>query len=147
MNQKLFQQKGQSLLEVIVVIGVVLVLVTGLLVATTSSLQAVRYAKEKSQGVKYAQEAIEITRNLRNSGWAAFQVRSGVWCLNSTDAWVQSLDTTCPYEINNLFSRAVLFAWNDQVVPQRMEITVTISWLDGTVVHNTKLETYFYKWE
>lgn len=144
LKPRLTKQQGQSLVEVVVAVGVVVILVTGLIVGTTSALKTSQYGRSKSQAIKYAQEAMELTRQLRNNGWATFAARSGLWCLDKVGAWIQGAGT-CPLNIDNLFTRSATFTWN--VGSSRMEVVVNVSWSDGGGLHNTQLTTYFTQWK
>jgi len=66
------QQQGQSLVEMIVVIGVVVLLTTGIVVGTTTSLSRSETSETRSQALSYAQEGIELARGLRDAGWNTF---------------------------------------------------------------------------
>ncbi|MBI4066666.1 hypothetical protein HY411_03030 [Candidatus Gottesmanbacteria bacterium] len=51
---------GQTIVELIVVIGVAMVIVTALIVSSTASLRSSQYSKAKSQATKYAQEGMGL---------------------------------------------------------------------------------------
>ncbi len=144
LKSRLTKQRGQSLIEVVVAVGVVVILVTGLIVGTTSALKTSQYGRTKSQAIKYAQEGMELTRQLRNNGWTTFAGRSGLWCLDKVGGWTQGAGT-CPVNIDNLFTRSATFTWN--VASSRMEVTVNVSWSDGGGLHDTQLTTYFTQWK
>ena len=59
--------RGASLIESVVTLGVVILLITGLVVSMTSSLQSAQASKSRSLAVQYAQEALEIVRQERDS--------------------------------------------------------------------------------
>ena len=62
-------QHGQSLVEMVVVIGVVVLLAVGIIAGTTASLSATENAQTRSNALKFASEGIERTRELRDAGW------------------------------------------------------------------------------
>lgn len=138
--------RGQTLVEVIVAIGVVVLLVTGLIVSTSVSLKASQYGKMRSLGIQYAQEAVEATRNLRDSGWNTFAVYGGVtpisWCLNKAGEWTQMIGA-CSSNIDNFYTRVVTFTWNDP----RMKVDVFVTWVDGAKTYTSSLSTYFTQWK
>lgn len=138
------KQGGQSLIEVVVAIGVVVVLVTGLVVGTTSALKAGQYTRTKSQAIKYSQEGMELARQLRNDSWAAFAAKSGLWCLNKAGSWTQSAGT-CAVNIDNIFTRGVTFEWI--AAKSLMKVTVDVSWTDSGGSHNSPLVSYFSQWK
>lgn len=133
---------GQTLVEAVVVIGMVVLLVSGLIVGTTASLRAGEQGKYRAQAVKYAQEAIEYARNLRNTGWETFQAQTGTWCLDKSLVRSEAQSGVCPINVDSLFRRKLTLTWSD---PQ-MEAVSTISWNDGSGDHKSELVTTFTQW-
>lgn len=138
--------RGQTLVEVIVAIGVVVLLVTGLIVGTSVSLKASQYGKMRSLGTQYAQEAVEATRNLRDSGWNTFATYGGLqpisWCLNKAGVWTQMVGACLP-NIDNFYTRVVTFTWDDP----RMNVDVAVTWVDGAKTYSSSLSTFFTQWK
>ena len=137
-------QNGQSLVEVVVAVGVVILLVTGLIVGTTSSIRGSEFSTYKSRALKYAQEAIEITRGMRDTSWASLAAKSGVWCLDKAGVWSQPGGATCTTNIDGFFTRSVTFTWD--AVNNRMTADATVTWSDGSGTHTSELVTYFTEW-
>ncbi|MBI5614324.1 hypothetical protein HY947_05340 [Candidatus Gottesmanbacteria bacterium] len=133
---------GQTLVEIIVVVGVVVLLVTGLVIGTTASVRIGESGKTRSKAVKYAQEAIELVRAERDIRWFSFVSRSGLYCLDEANAWTQAVGS-CPVNIGTTFSRAVDFSYADP----RMTVTSTVSWQDSSGTKQTTLKTYFTQWK
>lgn len=138
---------GQTLVEVVVAIGAVMLIVTGLIIASTASLNAGQFVKLQGSAVHYAQGGVELARTLRNEGWDAFAAygnASGIsWCLDGDGTWSSVPVGGCPYAIENTFARTVVFTWQDP----KMQVDVTVSWLRGGTVQSTSLTTYLTKWE
>lgn len=136
--------RGQTLAEIVVALGIVLILVTGLIVGGTSAVRTSDQGRMRSKAIQYAQEGIELTRKLRDESWTTFQARSGLWCLDGSGVWTQAVGV-CPVNINSTFTRGVTFAWNAAAL--RMEITMTVTWQDGSATHKSELVTYFTEWQ
>lgn len=138
--------RGQTLVEVIVAIGVVVLLVTGLIVGTSVSLKASQYGKMRSLGTQYAREAVEATRNLRDSGWDTFAAYGGVtpisWCLNKAGEWSQMVGVCLP-NIDSFYVRMVTLTWDDP----RMKVDVVVTWVDGAKTYSSSLSTFFTQWK
>lgn len=135
-------KKGQTLVEIIVVIGMVVLLATGLVIVSTVSMKTNRIGTLRSQAVKYASEGMELVRQKRDASWTDFRIMGGVWCLNDGGLWFGS--TVCTQNINNFFGRSVEFTWND--VEQRMDVMVTVDWNEGGNYYSTELNSYFTQW-
>lgn len=134
--------KGQALAEVVVAIGVIVLLVTGLVVSTSSTLKASQYGSKRTIAVKYAQEAIEKVRNIRDTDWANLTSFSGTTqCLNKDGQW--SLKSgACGVNIDPFYTREVTFTWDDP----KMKVDVVVSWSDGAKVYSVPVSTYFTQW-
>lgn len=135
--------RGQSIIEVIVALGITLLMVMGLVVGTTASIRTSETGRQRSLAIKYTQEALEMTRQLRDANWSAFQAKSGLWCLDKAGAWTQV--EPCPVNIDSTFRREVNFTWNG--TNARMEVTASTYWNDGNTTHKSEIETYFTQWQ
>lgn len=135
--------RGQTLAEVVVAIGVVVLLVTGLVVGTSVTLKASQYGKARSQAVQYAQEAVEMVRSVRDSGWSNIVTYSGTTqCLNKAGQWTVK-SGLCGYTIDSFYTREVSFTWNDP----KMKVDVSVSWIDGNKTYTVPITTYFTQWK
>lgn len=136
------KSSGQSLVEAVVVVGMVILLVSGLIVGTTVSLRTSESGKFRSQAVKYTAEGIEYARNLRNLGWEDFQVKTGDWCLDKEKALTAASGGICPINVDALFKRKLTMSWSDP----KMTVMVTVTWNDGSGEHVSQATTYFTEW-
>jgi len=66
---KITDQKGQSILEMLVAIFVLVVVLTATIVLIITSINASRHSKNKLIATSLAREGIEIVRNIRDSNW------------------------------------------------------------------------------
>ena len=129
MKRKLGSQ-GQTIVEAIVVLGIVVLLVTGLIAGTTSSLRSVQAGRTRSQALKYAEEGIDVVRNLRNNeGWSTFTGYAGSHFLDT------SLDETFKREVDLTLDGTT------------MTVVVTVSYTDGSETKNVTLTSYFTDWK
>lgn len=139
-------QRGQTLLELIISIGVVVFVMLGLVVAVTSSLRFSQASRNRSRAVKYAQEAIEITRQLRDANlWDTFlgytNMTSKVWCLSKERVWTVEDGNCTP--LDGVYTRNVTLTWDDP----RVIVNVDVSWQDGSRVLHSQLDTYLTQWK
>jgi len=147
MKSKLFI-RGQTLVELIIAVGVVGIVVMALISAVTASLRFSETSRFRSKGVKYAQEGIELARALRDSSpWTDFLAYSGAgsasWCLNGSGVWsADSGSGECPIEAGSTFWRKVDFTWNDPL----MTVAVTVNWGQRNSISTVNLETNFTQW-
>lgn len=137
-------QKGQTLAEIIVVLGIVLLLVTSLISGSTGALRTSDQSKLRSSAVSLGQEAMEKVRQMRDESWATFQSKSGLWCLDKAGVWTQA-SGICLVNVDGIFTRGVTFSWNAGA--ERMEVTTTVSWQDAGATHQSTLITFFTQWQ
>lgn len=147
-SQYRVNQSGQTLAEVVVAIGVVVLLVTGLIFGTSITLKASQYGKARSQAIQYAEEAIEMTRTLRDSGWTTFLTYGAVtprsWCLSKSGAWT-AMSGSCTVNIDNVYTRTVTFTWDE--IATKMQVDVAVSWTDGNKTYSVPITTYVTQWK
>ncbi len=170
MCSNLASSKGQSLLEVIVVVAVGVVVVSSLVFATIASLRNAQFAQNQNKATKLAQEGIEGVRSARNRSG----VIKGLFTADVTweDArfWQPtSIVGTCAspcyfrlvnsYELNWLsagssdsklpvnaevldtqFKRAVILA-DDGNLANSKKVTVVVTWTDFAGDHESRLST------
>jgi len=137
--------RGQTLVEAVVVVGMVMLLVTGLIAGTTASLKTARTGRSRSMATKLAQDGIEYIRSLRDTSWNTLFAYSGSFCMDSNNV-IYSADVNGCDPITtsvDTFTRTVDFNWQDP----KMRVTVHVSFLDGADVRTVDLETYFTDWK
>lgn len=148
MVKVLYVHRGQTIVEAIVVIAVVVLLVTGLIAGTTTSLRSAQAGRSKNQALKYAEEALEYSRSMRDRSWDSFQALSGAYCMSNTTPLllVYSATDTCTTNISTgegSYSRKVTYAWDGT----KMIVTVSVSYPDGATTKEVTLTTYYTQWK
>lgn len=142
--------KGFSIIEILVAIFIIAITLTSLLGLTNSSLKTSILIKETTQSVNLAQEAIEAVRSIRDGDWN--KITNGNHGLTSTGGY---WDFDGTENIINSFSRTILIEntqrdTNDNIVenggtndPDTKKIIVTVSWKNK----ETELVTYLTNWK
>lgn len=130
----MIHQKGQSLVEMIVVIGMVVLLTTGIIAGTTLSLSRSEASRTRSQALSYAQAGIELARATRDNGWAAFAAMG-----NPPSTTVSNIDST--------FTRSVTFQLTTVSGVSTMKVTSRVVWGDTTNPSAVQLITYLTQWK
>lgn len=78
-------QKGSSLIEILIAIGIVGIVLTGIIVALTFSIKSTAESKYRSLATTKAQEVIEYLRRERSRlGWSQFYelINDGFYCFD-----------------------------------------------------------------
>jgi hypothetical protein len=88
------QQEGQSLLELVVGVGMLTIVVSGIAVVTLSSLRNTQYSKNQVQATKLAQQNMEIIRTIKNSNFGVCLQSDPSPQGSSCTAWENIWDVT-----------------------------------------------------
>jgi Tfp pilus assembly protein PilV len=128
--------EGQSLLEIVLVIGIASVVLVGLTKATTVSLRNAQFAKNKTLATKYAQETMEKIRAYRDQNdWNTFKGCSP--SLSSLPEPFEGVPVVICHCYAGHDSRPC-----DAADVDKVEVEVTILW----ETHEVELVSFFTKW-
>jgi len=144
-------KKGQSLVEMIVIIGIVVLLATGIVASTTSSLSRSETSQSRSDALSFAQAGIELARGLRDTGWDTFSHMGGTYCVGSDGTFGQPHTTCTTHNIDDKFTRAVTLQLAQipaDLTKEEMKVTSRVTWGDTTNLSNAvQLTTYLTGWK
>jgi type II secretory pathway pseudopilin PulG len=150
----MINQKGQSLVEALVALGVATIVVSAMAVAAITAVNNSDFSKYQNQATQYAQQGIEYLRQLSENDWSSFSSHiadpNGVSCLSDVVplALVASDNGSCSSpnirneKGNKFFVRQVQLTNVPYSVPAPsnndniacngvVKVTVTVSWTDG----------------
>ena len=136
--------KGETLIEVLVALTIVVVIITAIAVLGVSSLGNSQFIENQGKSTKYAQEGMETIRSLRNSDYPGFASYTGTYCLPSGVATLNSSLTCTTPNIDNVYIRTVSIIQDGGCGTNLAKATVTVSWTDrkcgsGTFCHKSVL--------
>jgi len=124
------KQLGQTLLEALIALGTAVVIISAMSVLVLSSLNNAQFSKNQNQATQYAQQGIEVLKNLAQSNWASFSILSGHYCLPQDNVLVPS--ATCSLPNLGSFGREVDITLDSaSCAPRTSLVTVTVSWSDN----------------
>lgn len=115
------KSSGQSLLEVLVALSVLLIVLSAITAIVLSSLTEAEYSKNVNLATQYAQEGMEFARGRGN-----FQPNDQ-FCLGANSTFVSGL---CGAANLGIFKREVTVDTSGCGARLR-KVTVTVSWSDG----------------
>lgn len=142
--------KGQSLFEVVVAIGISALIIVAVVSLVTNSIRNATFSKNKSLASKYAQDAIEWLRGQRDLNASTFQNNSLItnWCLSDL-SWAHSAkcDPTVDFIGDTIFIRDLTFSTPPDPSGKTITYaTVTVSWVDSQGTHSVISATEFTDW-
>lgn len=78
---KINREKGQTLIEVLAAFSVAITLLFGITTAVIYSLNGVQFTKYQNLANQYAQQGMEVVKNIWNSDLTTFNNLTGNYCL------------------------------------------------------------------
>ena len=149
-------QKGQSLFELIMAIGLVGIILLVLVQLATISVRNATSSQNEAEAARLGQEAVEWFRLQRDSiGWDQFVAKTTAIpkiCLMGT-SWAQAKPLECSAndQLSQIFQRDVEFMGTDtnsdpEGKIDRIEVIIRVKWRDGQGTHTVINSTYFTDW-
>ncbi len=144
-------QRGQSLIEVLVAITVGIFVVVALINAAVAAMRNAQYAKNQNIATKLAQEGMEQVRAVRDrmdwtifstygdAGKPCYSVDTSSWQLVGNDAGCAGLAVTG-------FASFLRMIKVEDGVSGQEKITVKVSWTDAAGIHTSELTSYLTQW-
>jgi len=137
----MINDKGQSLVEVMVAVAILGLVMTTLVFGTTVAMRNANFARYQARATKYAQEGLEWLRNQRDQDWGTFASKRGnTYCLNSL-AW--TVGPCSSFSLGGVFKREAVLSGDEN----KIQVELTVFWQDPLGTHQTRLTSYFTKWQ
>lgn len=141
-----FHSLGQTMVEIIIVVGIVLVILTVVVVNSVNSLKTSNFTSSKSLATSYAKEGIELARSLRDAGWYAFESKGNVngieWCVDKAGIWTTG--GLCEANIDNTYTRTITLTLDD--INKQMTVVSTVTWIEGSNIRKSELTSILTQW-
>jgi len=125
------KNNGQTLIETLAALAVVVIAILALVVATTVAIRNASFSRNQTVATKYAQAWVEEARKLRDR-----QAESVFFSNGSCNA----SDST------SIFTRTRACTLSIDGDKKTMAVVVTVSWTDARGTHQSKLETRLTNW-
>ncbi len=120
-------QSGQSLIEVLIALGVAALIVAAIATSVLSGLNNAQYSKNQNLATQYAQEGMEIMRKIKNDNWATFDNLSGQYCLGQNNN-LTAYGSGCGQNVSP-FSRVVYV--DESCANSQKKVQVWVFWSDN----------------
>jgi type II secretory pathway pseudopilin PulG len=135
-------QKGQSLIEALVALGIATIVVSAIAIATITAVNNADFSKYQNQASNYAQQGMEILRQQSQADWSSFVSKAGAinWCLDYDTVTLRNPGATpCSKNINNFFVRTVQLSSGigGSACEGNVQANVVVSWTDGKCASST----------
>ncbi len=137
---KRFFSSGQSLIEVVIALGIVVTVLVTLTQGTLKSFRALRESRNRTQATELAEEALEATRTIRDRDFA--ELSNGTYGLQRT----YGIWTFIPnYDETDIFRRTLVIG--DGSIADIKQIGVTVTWPEGNGTETVDLHSIIAKIE
>jgi type II secretory pathway pseudopilin PulG len=150
-------QKGQSLFELLLAIGISAMIIVVLVSLVSNALQNATFARNETLAARYAEAATEWLRGQRDNNITTF-VSNAVsaptsWCLRDENLTDSSWNRHAPCSTGasdritgTPFYRQVDFMVNTVSGKRIYTADITVSWTDSNGQHRVKSTTKFSDW-
>lgn len=136
------QQRGQTLLEILIALGASVFILSAIAVVVTTSLSGTQFTKNQNLANQYAQEGLEVVRRIRDFSWANFLLLNNAnYCLpqSQTNLTEKTGPNCTPTPNIGVFLREIqiIHASVDCLVPpppvvsNGSKVRSTVFWSDG----------------
>lgn len=124
-----FYKKGQSLVEILVIFGLLTVLLPAVLTGVMASRDGKAQEKQRSQAISILREAEEATRSFRQKGWVGFAVNGTYHNEISGSSWTL---VSGPATASGFTKQVVIsdFLRDGTIDPPTKVVTTTVSWTE-----------------
>jgi Tfp pilus assembly protein PilV len=128
---------GQTLIEVVVALGIAVTIISAVVSVVLSSLRSTEFSRTQNQATLLAQEGIEVVRQIRNTSYSTFQALNGTYCLGKN---ATTLQPGCSLTTPNVdtYVRSVII--KQQTTPSQLgdcaqftaSVSASVKWTDGS---------------
>ena len=127
---------GQTLIEVVVALGVAITIISAVVAVVLSALRGAEISRTQNQASHLAQEGMEVVRQLRNTDYNGFQTKSGIYCLDKNSSTLRS---SCSLTTPNVdtYVRSISILQTSTCTSGTASVSATVSWTDGTCLNST----------
>jgi type II secretory pathway pseudopilin PulG len=150
MNKYFTYQRGQSFVELVIVIGVVMLLTVGIVIGTTTSLSRSETTQLRGEGLAIAQSGIELARQKRDEGWnmfAAMGASESTYCVGDDGTFSSPQSACTSPNVGSIFTRSVILDLITVSGVTTMKVTSRVTWGDeNNETNKSELTTYLTQW-
>lgn len=158
-----YKSEGQTLVEVLIAISVTVIIISSMTIAVITAISNADYSKNQNLATQFAQEGMEIVKQMQGSNYQTLSTLNGRYCLAQTCSMLSTGSGSCGVNSggtgsncstnvnNNIFIRQVdiLPAGSPQsTCVNTIQATVTVLWTDskcnaGAYCHNEQIVSCF----
>jgi len=156
------RKNGFTLLEIIVVMGVIISVVTSIVALNTLSVSSTKVSRSQIIAISLSQEGLEIVRNIRDNNWlngrrTAANWRTGIdpgdYRVQYNSSALLSFSAT-PLRLNSGFYQYDNGSFTsfyrkvtvEHIGTNQIKVVCTVTWQEQGRNHTVSAETRLYNW-
>lgn len=142
-------QKGQSLFEVVLALGVITAITVGIVSLAVGSIRNAAFSKSKTLAGRYVQEATEWLRSERDTDFSAFETYTltSIWCLTGLNWNKVGACGDMDNIVGTSLFRDVSFSTPDSSPGKTIiQADIRVYWTDAQGDHEVSSITSFSDW-
>lgn len=150
MLKRFFHQSGQTLIEVLVALGIAGIVVAAIVTLVTVALKNTQFTKEQHVATEFAQQAMEQIRTIRDTQWSTFasyipSQGTRRFCLDQDSVSLRSPPTTTCGLNMGTYVRIVEFENNvAPCIGIAAKVTTYVLWRDAKCQQSSSDEFVLY---
>ena len=130
LSRRDFTNKGETLIEAIGALAIIAIVVTAASVAIITALSNANFNQNQTQSTKFAQQGLEVVRQIRDADYTGFRTYAGTYCLAEGQTVLNTPVASCPNPNVSEFIRTVTVT-QDGCSVNVAEVSVKVAFTDG----------------
>lgn len=149
-------QYGQTLIEAVVALGIILVVITALVVTVIRSLNSNQLVKDQKTAQIYSEEVLEWIKSRKSKSWSEVydKSRTGTgytYCFDASPItdWPSTPIPCASSSLGGYFRREVVIlrVGGGDPACTSIKVSATVSWTEGNRPHSSAQETCLTQWQ
>jgi hypothetical protein len=138
--------KGQTLIEAATALGVASIIIAAIAISILTSMDNATFSKNQNLATQYAQQGMDVLRQLSDSDWSTFNAYNGDYCFPAGSLILTAGPCTTANISSTFLRKATIEKPGAGCTLEKA--TISVSWADGKCTagnycHTVKLEACF----
>ena len=131
-RSKFKDQKGQTLVEVLIAMATAVAVLSAIAITVVSSLSNVEFTKNQNQATQFSREGLEVVRRLAKSNWTTFETYNAAdYCLAKGATTLTTMGPNGCGQNVDTFVRKIEIEQNSPSCQLNARIASIVSWSDS----------------
>lgn len=146
--------KGQTLIEVVVALGIGAIVLYAISTTVISSLNNAQFSKDQNLATQYAQQGVEVLKQMKDTNLSGFLGLNRVnYCMDENNVLTEK-SLNCEQNLRSYYVREARIEGDSTncpgSTPKGTWVSVSVSWNDSKCTrsplfcHSTQAESCFY---